>query len=380
MAVVRRASSLIAPRSSSSDRDDAASTKSSIKGINTTPSSVPPPQDLAQATKPSPIAESPARETASSFPAPTSALAQAPVIAPPIGVPVQQEGDPEQTSPEGYVPPPLLDSSAVGPGAFTDEPDELPQPQVIRDPSLKYSRESMDGYAEAPVEEAVVERPVVSEEVVVERAVEAVVVEPQVEPVFKPQVEPVFKPQVEPVVAQPQAESVIIEPQVERAVEVPIPVTQELQPTQPTTPVGEAASYFNLPLDEEEEEVVIAPQPVQEPTEGFKTAVEAVTSGSTTPEVLAPVPVFQEQERNRGFELVTPPREKPVPLPEQSAPTPAVVYPMPVYDAHEVWGGAPHTNKVGEDLKHANGDASTRSRVSSIRCVFWFAFLCYLFD
>ena len=34
----------------------------------------------------------------------------------------------------GYVPPPLLDSKAGNPGAFTDDPDSLPQPTTLRDP------------------------------------------------------------------------------------------------------------------------------------------------------------------------------------------------------------------------------------------------------
>ncbi|KAJ2929720.1 hypothetical protein H1R20_g7364, partial [Candolleomyces eurysporus] len=41
---------------------------------------------------------------------------------------------PEGTSPVGYVPPPLIDSSVGNPGAFTDDPDSLPQPTIIRDP------------------------------------------------------------------------------------------------------------------------------------------------------------------------------------------------------------------------------------------------------
>jgi hypothetical protein len=40
----------------------------------------------------------------------------------------------EQTSPTGYVPPPVLDSTAGNPGAFTDDPDILPQPQTVIDP------------------------------------------------------------------------------------------------------------------------------------------------------------------------------------------------------------------------------------------------------
>lgn len=43
-------------------------------------------------------------------------------------------------SPVGYVPPPLLDSSAGNPGAFTDDPDSLPQPVTIQDPYASRSQ------------------------------------------------------------------------------------------------------------------------------------------------------------------------------------------------------------------------------------------------
>jgi hypothetical protein len=375
--VVRRASSLVAPRSSSSDRDDAASTKSSIKGINTTPSVLSPPTPDPQATIPSPIPESPAREAESSqgdpVPAPApvhSPLAQAPVVASPLVVPTP-ESELAPTSPQGYVPPPLVDSAAVGPGAFTDDPDELPQPQVIRDPSF-IQPESSDEHQQVPVAEApaeeIVESPVV--EYFTDRPVrtdtpEAIVPEPQVEAV-------VAEPQVEPVVTETPAEIAVTE----RAVAVP--VAQELVPTQPTTPtqpatpaqpatpVGEAASYFYPPVHDE----VIGPQGVEEPTEVFRTAVEANTLGGSMP---VPIP----QERNRGIDqteaIIPTPRRMPTPPPEQSAPA-AVIYPMPVYDVHEVWGGA--SRKHGEETRSSmNGDASHRSDDSSIRLVSCFVCL-----
>jgi hypothetical protein len=43
-------------------------------------------------------------------------------------------GAEEQTSPTGYVPPPVLDSTVGNPGAFTDDPDILPQTQTVVDP------------------------------------------------------------------------------------------------------------------------------------------------------------------------------------------------------------------------------------------------------
>lgn len=52
----------------------------------------------------------------------------------------------DATSPVGYVPPPLVDSSIGNPGAFTDQMDEeLPQPVVVSDPYLPSRPHSFKG-------------------------------------------------------------------------------------------------------------------------------------------------------------------------------------------------------------------------------------------
>jgi hypothetical protein len=84
-------------------------------------------------SSPSPIAESPAREAAAMQealgPSPlaqSSSTDQSTTVAAPT---IE-----EQTSPTGYVPPPVLDSTVGNPGAFTDDPDILPQTQTVVDP------------------------------------------------------------------------------------------------------------------------------------------------------------------------------------------------------------------------------------------------------
>lgn len=109
----------------------------------------------AAVASPSPIAESPARE---------AAAMQSEVLGPsPLGqqtttsedVAMPPEGDTslpavvDQTSPTGYVPPPLVDSSEGNPGAFTDDLDDLPQPTVVRDPYAPVASETNNNQAEA---------------------------------------------------------------------------------------------------------------------------------------------------------------------------------------------------------------------------------------
>ena len=366
--VVRRASSLVAPRSSSSDRDDTVSTKSSIKGINTSPAITQDPQ----ATKPSPIAESPAREAASSQgdfipPVVQSPLAQDPVVASPIETLTSDQPAAEAvpTSPQGYVPPPLLDSSAVGPGGFTDEPDELPQPQVIVDPSLAQPESTPE---DAPVPQVLADEVLTENAVVVESPVEEAFAERPFEATApEPQAEVVSETLVDTAVTQEASGEVTVE---ERAVEertveeraVEVPVAQDVVPPRPATPVGEAASYFNLPV--QGGETVGVPQAVEAHTEAFRTVAETGYPGGATE---VPIP----EEQTRGYDSVeaitSPPRAIPTPPPERTAP-PASVYPIPVYDVHEVWRDPSRMD--GEEQKSTipsmNGDASSRS-VSSIQ-------------
>jgi hypothetical protein len=88
--------------------------------------------------------------------------------------------------------------------------------------------------------------------------------------------------------------------------------------------------------------------------------------------VSTPVP----QEQSRGLDHagdVAPPHRMPTPPP--SAPG-ASIYPMPVYDVHEVWGGAPQKDAEEQrSIPSMNGDASHRSRASSIRFVSWYSYI-----
>lgn len=250
----------------------------------------------------------------------------------------------------------------MGPGAFTDDPDELPQPQVIQDPSLVQPEPTKE-----PPQVLVVDPPVEDSEALVESPVEESFPELAVEAAPPPETV-VPESEVEPVVVEPQVEAVVAEPQVpvevaviERAVEVP--VTQEVAPAQPATPaepVGEAASYFNLPV--QEEVIRVPPQP-----EESKIAVEEKTLGGG---VGFPIPHEQSRALDQTEVFTPSPRSMSTPLPEQLASVP--VYPVPVYDMHEVWGGAAH--KHGEEPRSTmttmNGYGSPRTIDSSIRLVF----------
>ncbi|RDB19890.1 hypothetical protein Hypma_013085 [Hypsizygus marmoreus] len=339
---VRRASSVLVatrpstPSIASSDRDDATS----IKGINTTPAVLAPPNHPV-ATAPSPIAESPIREQAATqeqvAPVGPSPLVQAPVAATEAA---PSPPDVIQTSPvQEYTPPPLMDSSATGPGAFTDEPDELPQPQIIRDPSLR-APESTDGHESIP---------------------QAVVVAP-----------------------------------------APLP---ESIPERSTPVALETKAYFDIPVQDESLGDNV---PLSQPTEAFKKAIdEDVFSGPSalatdatilpeeetghaiaeplhdavqapqmpTPEyrpaVLPPVSPepahVEDAAKDVQQPFAQPLHNMPTPVPEPAA---APAYPTPLFDfnsGQEVWGGVPHKADDGAPKIVRNGNASTRSRVSSIQ-------------
>ncbi|KAG6807740.1 hypothetical protein H0H92_006516, partial [Tricholoma furcatifolium] len=126
------------------ERDsDVASIKGSVRSIPfTTPAALAPSKPVL--SHPSPIPESPVQqndtEAMQSIVTP-SPLVQGPLVAEPE----------EMASPvHEYTPPPLIDSTAaINPGGFTDEPDELPQPTVIEDPSRApslHQADSTDGH------------------------------------------------------------------------------------------------------------------------------------------------------------------------------------------------------------------------------------------
>lgn len=180
-AAVRRSSTLLSiarPTTPQTDRDsDTASLRKSSSRealsssltpkVNTAPPSVAAPE----VTIPTPIAESPAREAEATQreavgPSPLVQAAStdgeaAPLVEAPAAAPAQ-----DLTSPTTYVPPPLIDSSAGNPGAFTDILDTIPQPDVVKDPyaSTNTGRSHAPSVVEEP--QAVVESPqhIVAEE------------------------------------------------------------------------------------------------------------------------------------------------------------------------------------------------------------------------
>ena len=139
--VMRRTSSILTvsrPNTPSIASDKEADNTSLLGGnIKAQPSVVP-------VITPSPILESPQGERAAeenaglSLPAQPSTSSE-PVPLVPVTVPPPVD---DLQSPIGYIPPPVLDSTVGNPGAFTDEPDELPQPEIAHDPHAVASVEA----------------------------------------------------------------------------------------------------------------------------------------------------------------------------------------------------------------------------------------------
>ncbi|KJA17726.1 hypothetical protein HYPSUDRAFT_1005282 [Hypholoma sublateritium FD-334 SS-4] len=173
-AAVRRSSTLLSiarPTTPQTDRDSDTSSlrKSSSRealSSSLTPkvNTAPPPVAAPEVTIPTPIAESPAREAEATQ---REALGRSPLVQaadtdgaaapsadPPPAAPVQ-----DLASPVTYVPPPLIDSSAGNPGAFTDILDTIPQPDVVKDPyaATNTGRSVAPSVVEEP--QAVVESP-----------------------------------------------------------------------------------------------------------------------------------------------------------------------------------------------------------------------------
>src|SRR5260221_4900030 len=132
----RRSSTLLAisrpspPGNFGSDKDsDTRSLRRSTSGNSLGASQA----AIPAISSPSPIAESPAREAAAMqealgpSPLALSSSTDQPTT---VAAPTVEE----QTSPTGYVPPPVLDSTVGNPGAFTDDPDILPPTQTVIDP------------------------------------------------------------------------------------------------------------------------------------------------------------------------------------------------------------------------------------------------------
>ncbi|KDR84460.1 hypothetical protein GALMADRAFT_714456 [Galerina marginata CBS 339.88] len=152
--VMRRASTVLAisrpGTPSERDSDSLSLRRSSSREIIQGPSGLSVPPQPAETSLPTPIAESPAREAEAIQqetvgPSPLARQATEPVEetpAPPsepteAATPaVEPSADTEEqaTSPTGYIPPPVIDSSAGNPGAFTDDPEALPPTGLVLDP------------------------------------------------------------------------------------------------------------------------------------------------------------------------------------------------------------------------------------------------------
>lgn len=149
--VVRRASTMVAisrpGTPSSQEARDSDSDSLTKQKIDTTPL-VPP---STSGVPVSPINESPAREAASVEAAATigpSPLTQDTSVTNPGLVQAPEE---LQTSPTGYIPPPLVDSTIGNPGAFTDDTDSLPQTAIAVDPFAPIQKPA-DGPATEPAD------------------------------------------------------------------------------------------------------------------------------------------------------------------------------------------------------------------------------------
>ncbi|EAU87242.2 hypothetical protein CC1G_12460 [Coprinopsis cinerea okayama7 len=140
-AAMRRSTTLLVPTSrpttpAPADRDSDSVSITKQK-VDTTPATLAQhPSSSAVPNIPSPVPETPREHLPMDAPLGPSPLAkeastrsEAPVV-----------DEPEAVSPQGYVPPPLIDSSTGNPGAFTDDADLLPQPEVAVDPFASSSR------------------------------------------------------------------------------------------------------------------------------------------------------------------------------------------------------------------------------------------------
>ncbi|PPQ77168.1 hypothetical protein CVT25_010796 [Psilocybe cyanescens] len=399
--VMRRASTVLTisrpgtPSEGTRDSDSVSLKRTISKEIAAQPITLSPPPAAVEQKLPTPIAESPAREAASMEPEAAvgpSPLAQQtaaaevteqPIESPAAAAPAPKAPEEEQTSPTGYIPPPIIDSSAGNPGAFTDDPESLPQPEII----------AKDPYAPPPPTEvapAAEAAPVAEVAPAAEVAPNAEVapvteVAPAVEP--PPLVEAAPAPTESP--AQELQEDIVQESapsteQTSEAAEVQVPASEaehayfdkpiveslldfEIGPTEhvvePDHEHGEAAQYYNGPA-----------MPIAEPTAaGISTTeemheevpiptfvpeqVSAQTSETQAHEETAvPVPEIAHEDQEPAESQPEPQRQ----VEEVHAPTPI----MPPYhdllpsymsmdNGHTVWGGnvsQPHFEEQTHDF------------------------------
>ncbi|KAG6901291.1 hypothetical protein C0995_014035 [Termitomyces sp. Mi166 len=425
--VVRRASMVLAPvRANTPERErdsDTSSLKGSVRSIPINqPSVLLPPKVVASI--PSPIAESPVQQIDSNVSATTvepSPLAQAPTASEPQAVasPVQE-----------YTPPPLINSTAVGPGGFTDDPDDLPKSQTIRDPSQLQPDSTDEHEPPAPVTEPTttagpggfndsddLPQPQTIKASSPQRTYSAEshkpsVVEPTASRGFidddLPETKITQAPSLERTESvdshKPQVvssstvglggfndnldddlpQSKVIKETALQELDTKVePVPQTTQPLMPTNPLAEPStpvreftdeptSYFDLPI-------ITEPEPHPEATEEFKKQIENVFPSlptAETPQEANP-PIASRDEPFQSLQEMPAPVQAPatpsdmpseMPTPDPVA-HPSLTPGLPPFESNqEAWRGVAHP-RVEETKKDTNTAASTRSRASSTRSV-----------
>ena len=270
-------------RSNSSSNLVLSADAPSLKGIPTPIAESPAREEQAareQVVGPSPLAQpqQPAAPEVQAPPAvaedtPASGASDTPAV---ITVETKPEEPAQPTesipSPTGYIPPPTIDSTAGNPGAFTDDPEALPQPVAVVDP---YAADAAKGRNNsAKVDEA----KEAQQEVIVEAA-EKQVQEPTEETktgatneVLPEQADSAFKTQIVPM--EPSA-SYFDKPLVESLLDFEVDSPQ----LDAATPEFVEAVAVNTSLEpaqtvSEEPEANAEPGKIPEPE--FRTQVEAL--------------------------------------------------------------------------------------------------------
>lgn len=350
------------PDASARRASDASSLKDSVSPPPL-PTLAPPASSSHQSMTPSPIAESPAREAAANQ------------ELPPVGPSPLAQGSAENETPDaqnrspassdyGYVPPPVIDSSVagLGPGAFTDDPDDLPQPTTIRDPSMhtpsirhassfRQAPDSVDGHGGSTSH---------SHAGADGNADDRSLAPPQSELSVRHGTGSYFD----------------------------LPVANSPEPEATSQYSGAFKEYIH----NDDSETAFPTETTARPADSQSIRVRDVAgynveeSVQVSPPPQMPVPPNEELMGIPVHEEPTAIREAPAPVHEESVPAyerPAHVpvtaiepLPMPSYDLrsdHVIWGGvspkpSPKPSNVDKGLPD-HGDVNGRSRASSVRCV-----------
>ncbi|KAF9535176.1 hypothetical protein CPB83DRAFT_831235 [Crepidotus variabilis] len=294
---LRRTSTLLTiarPGTPSEDREDSGSDTKSLKSVRKSSSrgslrsiknALSPAAHAV--SSPSPIAESPMREAAAQQteiigPSPLAKAATNSTTYEGSTEPTKVEEAPatspgEQSSPSGYVPPPVVSSTAGNPGAFTDDLDDLPQSQAVVDPYATLAEETTAPEPEhaAPANEEP-SKPVEEEP---SKAVEAPVMEPSTSYFDKPIAESMTSAD------SPPAHHTVVTPEFAEVAQV-IPVAVVPVETTEPAPEGEAASYYRGDSD------APAPEPHHEETKPTAPVTQPQPQSQTERSVAPSAPTF----------------------------------------------------------------------------------------